>query len=235
MTPPSNQSGIPSLPVVGLLAVILFLGLVLAPRAFEFRAWPEFARPDAVEAVVDRPLPEVPRIEVAGVRASEARRGGTRNAVASGRSRARSPERATERRARRTGATRGGSSRRDGRRYEPRRNSGELPAEDSPEVVVEVPGPAAPSAPAPEQPAQLAEVPPADTVLRPEAPKEPQLPAREFDLSGRGVDDLDVKGYAGGDEGRGRGKGRGEGCGHSGHGSGHAKGRGRGKGRGRRG
>ena len=226
MTTPSNPSGIPSLPVVALLAVILFLGLALAPRAFEFRAWPEFVRPAAVEEVVDRPLPEVPRIEVAGVQAADTRRGarGSRHAVVDARGRGGDAERAAEREGRRAErARRRASSRRGGSRG----GSGQTQAQ-TPEFVVEVPAPA-PAAPPSAPAAQPAEVPPQGTVLRPEAPAVPEQAPNSFDLGNRD-DDLDT---------RGRGRGRGHGNGHGndrGHGLdvlglGHGNGRGNGRGR----
>ncbi|MEA2472497.1 MAG: hypothetical protein QOE06_412, partial [Thermoleophilaceae bacterium] len=67
MATPSNRTGIATLPMVVLVVVILFLGFVVAPRAFEFRAWPQPSRHDAIEAVVERPTPEAIEVRVARV------------------------------------------------------------------------------------------------------------------------------------------------------------------------
>jgi hypothetical protein len=203
MTTPSNPSGIPSLPVVGLLAVILFLGLALAPRAFEFRAWPEQSRQYAAEEVVDRPRPEATPIEVAGVHASDSRR--ERALDVRGERSSRAPVRADERRPSR-GSRRAETRPRGGRSGRP------APAPAVPDVVIETPAPSRPepAAPAPEQPAQLAEAPSNDQVLRPEAPEvAPEAPAApDFEVVGLDVDDADERKGCGRHRGN-RGKGRG--------------------------
>jgi hypothetical protein len=161
MRAPSNRSGIPTLPIALLLAVILFLGLALAPRAFEFRAWPEPARYGAVEEIVDRPAEGVTEVPVARVKT------GARKAPDALAVRGRNPRRgepARDARARRDdGRGRSRSrSRRSGRTGRDGRGA------DAPAVVVEQP-PAqepAPPASAPEQPAQLAEAPQGDQVRR---------------------------------------------------------------------
>lgn len=171
MTTPSNPSGIPSLPVVGLLAVILFLGLALAPRAFEFRAWPEQSRQYATEEVVDRPLSDAPVVEVAGVERSHSRSAHADRVK--GERADHTPARVDESRVDR-GSKRAASSRRGDRR--PNR----APDPVVPDVVIETPAPAQPDpAPVvPQEPAQLAEVPSTDQVLRPDAPEvTPEAPA----------------------------------------------------------
>jgi hypothetical protein len=198
MTTPSKRTGIQGAHVVLLLALILFLGLALAPRTFEFRAWPEAARQDAIEEVVDRPVREV---EVAGVErtAREARQGRPPAAEGSSRGRRRAARGAAPRERARSGR----SSR--------RRPAPEAPAA-APDAPVEEAPPAetpAPEEPAPQQPAQLAEAPSADVVLRPEveeqvAPDDP--PLRAFGAGDEG--ELDVR-----DQGR-----HGPGGGHRRHG-----------------
>ncbi|MDQ3935749.1 MAG: hypothetical protein M3340_14085, partial [Actinomycetota bacterium] len=75
MTTPRNRTSL-GLPVIGLLAVILFLGLILAPRAFQFRAWPEPARQIATEAMVQAPAEDAAEIHVAGVSEDRSRADG---------------------------------------------------------------------------------------------------------------------------------------------------------------
>ena len=160
MPTPSNSSGLPTVPIIALLALILFLGFFVAPRAFEFRAWPEPTRPAPVEEIVSRtaePAIEVPvaRVKTGGdaalaVRGRNPRRGSAAPAR-EGRSAAREP-----------GRTRGNAARRS-------RGPRKSPSPSAPQVVVDetpVPEPDAPVGP-PEQPAQLAEVP--EQVLRPQA------------------------------------------------------------------
>ena len=210
MTTPSNPSGIPSLPVVGLLAVILFLGLALAPRAFEFRAWPEPPRQYATEEVVDRPAQDATPIEVAGVQRSRpAPDSSAAKAERPGRKRSRAEDRSARRSSRGSGSA--------------RRRGGRAPDPVVPDVVIESPTPAPPiPAPAaPEEPAQLAEVPPTEQVLRPGAPEvAPETPAvPEFevvDLDAR--DELDERDRRHESGHRGRG--------HRGHGEGQRSGRG---------
>ncbi len=213
MTTPSNPSGIPSLPVVGLLAVILFLGLALAPRAFEFRTWPEQSRPYAIEEVVDRPRPEATPIEVAGVHDSSARRERPLD-VAGERAkpkRVRADERRTARGSRRAERGRRGRGR-------------QAPTPAVPDVVIETPAPSepAPVPAAPEEPAQLAEAPSNDQVLRPEAPEAtPQIP--DFEVVDRGDAD-EREGCHPGHRGRGNGHRGHHGKGHGRRGPGHGNG-----------
>jgi hypothetical protein len=184
------------------LALILFLGLALAPRAFEFRAWPEQSRQYATEQVVDRPRAEV--VEVAGVRESSRRPERAREATRerAGRDAVRVDERRAERR-----PPRGAPSRRGDRR------APTAPAPGTPDVVIETPAPAPPEpAPvAPEAPAQLAEVPPSDQVLRPDVPEVPPTAPAEpgfevVDLSS-GAPDVDGRKACGRPRQRGEGDG----------------------------
>jgi hypothetical protein len=219
VTTPSNPSVIPSLPVVGLLAVILFLGLALAPRAFQFRAWPEPPRQYASEQVVDRPVSDAPRIEVAGVeaRGTRAERRGVEPVAGA----ERAAGRGRDEHSRAGDSKRAGSGRRGGHSSAPEA------APAVPDVVMEVPAPAqpVPVTPVPEEPAQLAEVPSADQVLRPDAPvvvpavppvRNVDLDENELDVVGVGGDDGDARnwrrhGHRGhrGHRGRGMGLGRG--------------------------
>jgi hypothetical protein len=214
MRAPSNRSGIPTLPIVGLLGLILFLGFALAPAAFEFRAWPEPSRPVAIEEIVARPAQPVTEVPVV-VRAKSKR------ADSLG-VRGRSPRRPSEARLDSRGsATRGGSTR--GHSRDARKGDG-APAVAPDDVVVvveETPAPE-PVAPVgePEQPAQLAEVPSSDHVMRPEAealpPAKTPEPLRSYDAQqyDREAGECD---YAGEHRGRGRhGRGHGHGNGHDG-------------------
>jgi len=210
MRTPSNRTGVPGVPVVVLLALILFLGLALSPRAFEFRGWPEPARNDAIEEVVARPVPEAPRIEVAGLRpeVGDDDPGQPSTARRSSLDRRRTEVAHTPRR----------SARRDrsGRRGRPDRSAA------APDAAVDTP--AAPSAqpgPDPQEPAQVAEVPATDTVLRPDPERYVPPPVRSLVGDDEG-DDGD------GDNGNGRDKGNG-GPGrwsHGDHGDGGHHGRG---------
>ena len=150
MPTPSNRSGIPTVPVVALLALILFLGLFVAPRAFEFRAWPEPARPGAVEEIVSRSAEPVVEVPVARVKT---RRDDTL-AV-----RGRNPRKASPSRSGRAGDREPARAGRAGRRS---RGSRSAPsAQSAPPSAVEEPPASEPVAPVnpPEQPAQLAEGP----------------------------------------------------------------------------
>lgn len=215
MPAPSNRSGIPTAPVIILVAVILFLGLSLGPRTFEFRAWPEASRQGAIEALVDRPAE--PATEVPVATASVRKRKPESLDV-----RGRNPRKQGDAREARAG-------RREARRSAASRRGRSDRTPTVPPVVVESP-PAAPTKtpePAPEQPAQLVEAPPTEQVLRPDADELPpeQRPASLRDLPytsrGRGDDD---RGGRGDDDRDGRGdddrdgRGRGHGDGHDGHG-----------------
>jgi hypothetical protein len=187
MATPSNRTAVASLPMVVLVALILFIGLVLGPRAFEFRAWPEFSRHDAVEAIVDRPAPEV--IEVRVARPEAGRHSSDALAVRGTRARG----------GRARGASADRSATLDARAI---RRGGPRPPADrhhaSPPVVAESPAPApvVPS-PAPEQPAQLAAGPAPDPVLR-----RVVSPPSPSDLPGA-LDDERSSDEGGSDEGRG--------------------------------
>jgi hypothetical protein len=198
MTTPSKRTGIPSASVVVLLAVILFLGLALAPKTFEFDAWPEPTRQEAIEEVVDRPVSLATEGEVTGLRRATGAARRARAFARDGRPRERrTPETAGPRERARSG----GSSGR-GRAPGPA-----APSARPAEVVEHVPAPDAPAPeqPAPEQNAQLAEIPPADTVLRPDveeaAPEQP--PVRAFEVEDE-AGEVDVRGH----EPHGRGHGR---------------------------
>lgn len=163
MPTPSNSSGLPTVPIVALLALILFLGFALAPRAFEFRAWPELSRPGAVQEIVSRPAAPAIEVPVARVKTRDddalAVRG--RNSRRGSRAPAREGRAVTREPARPRAAAPRGSR---GTRTTP-------PAPSNPVAVVEegpVPEPIAPVNP-PERPAQLAEVPVPEQVLRPAA------------------------------------------------------------------
>jgi hypothetical protein len=156
MRAPSNRSGIPTIRIALLLAVILFLGLALAPSAFEFDAWPEPASHDAVEELVDRPAEGVTEIPVARVKTGSRK---APNALAVRGRNPRKGESAREARAR------------DGRgrtRSRGRRSGRAGRGSDAPDAVVEQPPDPQPEppAPAPEQSAQLAEAPVGERVLR---------------------------------------------------------------------
>jgi hypothetical protein len=200
MPTPSNPSGIPSLPVAGLLAVILFLGLALAPRAFEFRAWPEPTRHAAIEEVVDRPVAPVTEVQVAGVTAESSRRepGATERVE-----RKRRPER---RSARVSKVVPTPPQAREGSSGYHSRPAPAAPAK--PEIVVETPAPPKDvEEQPPAQPAQLAERPPVDQVLRPEPEPEAFVPEVTS------VNDFDLR-AAGGDKGKRRDRGQGRSRGH---------------------
>jgi hypothetical protein len=156
MRAPSNRNGIPTIRIVLLLAVILFLGLALAPRAFEFNAWPEPARHGAVEELVDRTAEEVTEVPVARVKT------GTRKAPDALAVRGRNPRKSESAREVRARDGRGRSRSRGRRSGRAGRGS------DAPAVVVEQPSAPQPEAPAPApaQPAQLAEAPQGEQVLR---------------------------------------------------------------------
>jgi hypothetical protein len=177
MRAPSNRSGIPATPVIVLVAVILFLGLSLGPRTFEFQAWPQPSRQGAIEAIVDRPAE--PATEVPVARADVPKRKQSSLDV-----RGRNPRRRGEARAGRRDARRSAGSRRGSR---PDRRPPSVPP-----VVVEDPPAPQPDAPepAPEQPAQLAEGPSTDQVLRPEVeefpPEQRPAPLRDLRSESRG-------------------------------------------------
>lgn len=203
MTPPSKRSGFPSLHFLLLLALMLFLGLALAPKTFEFRAWPEPARSVAIEEVVDRPVPAATEIEVASVRERDREKAPERDSTADrGSSERRSGETA-EVREDRARPDRGGRE---------RKRDAEAPG---PVEVVEEepPAPDAPpvAEPAADQPAQLAEVPSTDPFLRPEAdehvPPAPAVPSFEADRETEG--ELDVRSLLGHRDCDHRGRGRG--------------------------
>jgi hypothetical protein len=155
MRAPSNRSGIPAVPVALLLGVILFVGLALAPRAFEFDAWPELSRQNAVEEIVARPAEQVIEVPVARVDARKRSRGSDALAVRGRNVRKGAPAREARDARGEARTPRGGRGR---------------TAPSVPPVVVEDPPAEAPEAAElpPEQPAQLAEGPTAG-VLRPEA------------------------------------------------------------------
>ncbi|HEX8743061.1 MAG TPA: hypothetical protein VF712_07995 [Thermoleophilaceae bacterium] len=161
MRTPSNRTGIPALPVILLVALILFLGLALAPRAFEFRAWPEVARNEPIEELVDRPAEQAVEVPVARV---DTRGRGDALAVRGRNPRGPAPARETRSGSLDAGAPRGASRR-------GRRSRGARPVTPSePALVVEetpAPAPDVPL-PVPEQEAQLVEVPSGEQVLRPE-------------------------------------------------------------------
>ncbi|HEX8051939.1 MAG TPA: hypothetical protein VF517_03040 [Thermoleophilaceae bacterium] len=185
--------------------MILFLGLALAPRAFEFRAWPEPSRHEAVEEVVDRPVAPVAEVHVAGVTARSSRRepGGSVRVE-----RRRRPERAPAR------TPKAAPSRAGSRDNAAGRSGRTAPvAPQAPEIVVETPAPPAEVEEPPAQPAQLADRAPVDPVLRPEpeAIVEEGSPLNTFGTrdAGRGAREGDRKA-------RGRGR-HGRGNGHRGH------------------
>jgi hypothetical protein len=160
MATPSNRTGIATLPMVVLVVVILFLGFVVAPRAFEFRAWPQPSRHDAIEAVVERPAPEAIEVRVARVNPRASTHGVL--AVRGTNHRAGSASAARVDRTSAVVAGRGPSRGRPGRR-----------AHAAAPSLAAAPAPtAAPQAPAaaPDKPAQLAGVPSSGPpVLRPDA------------------------------------------------------------------
>lgn len=178
MRTPSNRSGVPTLLVVAVPALILFLGFVLAPGAFEFRAWPEPSRPGAVDEIVEAPAERAVEVPVARVKT---RRGGPLSV------RGESPRRSGPRAEGRANA-RGSESRRGSRRSSAReqrdggsRDGGNV-VEGPVLVVEETP---APVTPAPEQPAQLVEVPSTEQVARPDAapllPEHTPAPLEDYD------------------------------------------------------
>jgi hypothetical protein len=224
MPTPSNRSGIPAVPVVALLGLILFLGFALGPAAFEFRAWPVTAGPGVVEEIVARPDERV--VESTAV----ARVKGARDESLDARGRNRRPgasARRSELDAR--GAARDSRAARRGRSGGPdgsSRSQARGNRDGDAVLVVEVPASPEPVAPVtqPEQPAQLAEVPPADSVMRPEPeallPEATPVPLDPYDPDSvprprdRQGDDDEVRGYAGESEDRGPqrpGHGRGHG------------------------
>lgn len=189
MRTPSNRSGVATLLVIAVPALILFLGFALAPRAFEFRAWPEPSRPGAVDEIVDAPAEPAVEVPVARVKT---RRGGPLSVR--GESSRRSGPRAGGRLDARGSESRRGSRRSSARESREDRNSrdGGNVVEGPVLVVEETPAPA-PTAPAPEQPAQLVEVPSTEQVARPDAaPLLPEhTPAPLEDYDGERDDDRD--------------------------------------------
>jgi hypothetical protein len=192
MAAPSNRSGIPTAPVIILVTVILFLGLSLGPRTFEFRAWPEDSRQGATEALVDRPAAtaiEVP-VASAGVRKRKHESLDVRG---------RNPRKGGDAREARAGreARRSAGSRRGPRR-------GDRTPSVPPAVVETPPAPQAEAPePAPEQPAQLAEGPSNDQVLRPDAeellPEQRPAPLRDLPYEARGRGHGHGHGHSAGD------------------------------------
>ena len=223
---PSKRNAFPSLHFAALIALILFLGLALLPKAFEFRAWPVPSRHAAIEEVVDRPVPLATEVRVAGVHASsDEERGGARGAAGEPRPGARRADE-TERvngRSRR-GGPRGSSVR------EERSRRSESPAPGVVEVPEDAPlGDPPADEPAPEQPAKLAEVPQSDPVMRPEVGRyvPPAAPVQAFEAgqagqAGQAGDDehgeLDVRGHRGRRHRWDRPGHRGRGHGHHGFG-----------------
>jgi hypothetical protein len=234
MRTPSNRSGIPTVPVVALLGLILFLGLALAPAAFKFRTWPVPTRPDVLEEIVARPDERVVE-SPAAARVKSARDESLAARGSNGRGRASGTHAELDARgaAREPRAARRGRSAGSDRSRRSRGNRA-----DDAVLVVEVPASPAPPAPVddPEQPAQLVEVPPADAVMRPEpepvVPEQTPAPLAPYDPDsvpapkGRRSDDGDDwDGYA--DDSDGERKGRhGRGRGHR-QGRGHTPGHGR--------
>lgn len=190
MPAPSRRTGL-SAAFIGLaLAVILIAGFALGPRAFEFSAWPQPSNGGAVEEVVARPSDEVTEVPVARVRRDERERSRSRSRgrdeSVSARGRNARGDRIAARGVTldaRSGSRGGNAGARRGGRGRDGGSGGSSETAPPAEVVVdETPAPA-PEAPA-EQPAQLAEVAPAEPVLRPDAEEfgsvrepEPQLEA----------------------------------------------------------
>lgn len=205
MRTPSNRSGVPTLLVIAVPALILFLGFTLAPRAFEFRAWPEPSRPSVLDEIVARPAEPVMEVPVARVKTD-----GGDSLAAGGRNprRGNSPREASldSRGSARAGRSSRGRSRRS-------RDGGSSPS--TPAVIIkETPAPQ-PAAPVtdPGQPAQLAEVPSNDQVMRPEPeelrPEQTPAPLRDHDAERDDDDwgDDDDDGRHDGRHSRGRGHG----------------------------
>ena len=162
MRTPSNAAGAHGLSVVLLLAVILFVGLALVPRAFEFRAWPQPARQDVAEEVVARSAAAATEVPV--VRVRSAKRPGRSDALA-----------VRGRKSRRRGSDGGALAVRSDRGSQASRveapSDGGTPGQGAgvpPVVVVEETPAPQPLAPVdePDRSAQLAEIPEPDLVLR---------------------------------------------------------------------
>jgi hypothetical protein len=195
MPAPSRRTGIPATFIGLALAVILIAGFALGPRAFEFSAWPQPAGDGAVVEVVARPSDEATEVPVARVDHNDRARDLVRDGALSVRGReARRGDRLAARGVTLDARSRGGAGETGSRRGGRGRNGG---SETEPPVVVIVDeAPAAdPDAPVDrpaDQPAQLAEVPPADQVLRPDAGELGEVPDPERKGSRDGLVEVDA-------------------------------------------
>lgn len=201
MRAPSNRSGVPATFVILLLALILFLGLALAPRAFEFRAWPEPSRHGAIQEIVERPADQVTEVPVARVK-TRADKAPDALAV-----RGRNPRKESRARHARGGRREGRAGTGSRRGRSGRGAKGGDRGSSAPTVVVEQPAAPQPDLPepAPEQPAQLAEVPQSEPVRRPDAtevlPEQLPTPLREYDSRRLRENRLESNGSDAGDRG----------------------------------